>query len=148
MASSDNTVTCTPHYKDDAHQPWVVQEGVGIISVWMSPNTSLKLEDIAQLIENFAATQVNQKVMYYSGTVQSMTFRGQTILRGQMADYFAKDYMNDGETFNLRFTFSAYPKPWLIFCPCFICCVGSSSNQPGNQAATVDSKAPQAQYMH
>ena len=120
MASSDNTVTCTPRYKDDAHQPWVVQEGVGIISVWMSPNTSLKLEDIAQLIENFAASQVNQKVVYYNGTVQNMTIRGQTILRAQMTDYFAKDYMRDGETFNLRFTISTYPKPWLIFCPCFI----------------------------
>lgn len=147
MASSDTTVTCTPHFKDDAHQPWVVQEGVGILSVWMSPSTSLKLENIAQLIENFAATQVNQKVMSYNGTVQSMTFRGQTILRAQMPNYFAKDYLRDGETFNLRFTFSAYLKPWLIFCPCFICCSGSS-NQPGNQAAAADSKAPQAQHMH
>ena len=137
MVSSGNIVTCTPHYKDDAHQPWVVQEGAGIISVWMAPNSSLKLVDIAQLIENFASSQVNQKIVYYNGTIQSMTFRGQTIHRTQMADYFAKDYMRDGETFNLRFTFSVGPKPWLIFCPCFICCIGSS-NQPGNQAATMD----------
>ena len=30
MTSTDlTTITCTPHYKEDAHQPWVVKEGEG-----------------------------------------------------------------------------------------------------------------------
>ena len=113
----------------------------------MPPNSSLKLEDIAQLIENFAASLVNQKIVSYNGTVWNMTFHGQTILRAQMADYFAKDYIRDGETFNLYYTFSTFPKPWLLICPCLVCCY--SSSQSGNQAAAAtDSEAPLAQYMH
>lgn len=135
---SDNTVTCTPHFKSDAEQPWVVQEGVGVISLWMHPDSNMTLEDVAALIESFASSQVDQRMINYSGRIHNATFRGQTIVREQMSARLARDYVRDGEPFNLRFIFGASPKLWLIFCPCFICCMGGPS--PNNAVSPTSQK--------
>ena len=108
--SSRNTpLTCTPHFKPDADQPWVTMDSIIAVSLWMSPNTFMTLEDVAQLIENFAATQVQQQLsgqplcgnVKFRGSVLSMTFRQQTIQRAQMVSLAAKDYIHEGENFNL-----------------------------------------------
>ena len=108
--SSRNTpLTCTPHFKADADQPWVTMDSIIAVSLWMSPNSPMTLEDVAQLIENFAATQVQQQLagqplsgnVKYQGSVLSMTFRQQTIQRAQMTSLAAKDYIREGENFNL-----------------------------------------------
>ena len=46
------TVTCTPHFKNDAERPWITQEGVGIISISLHPKSEITLEEVAKLIEN------------------------------------------------------------------------------------------------
>ena len=112
-SSSRNTpLTCTPHFKADADQPWVTMDSVIALSLWMSPKTPMTLEDVAQLIENFAATlvqhqlagQPNARVLSsmvkFRGSVLSMTFRQQTIQRAQMASLAANDYIHEGENFN------------------------------------------------
>lgn len=131
----DSVIACTPHFNSDAEKPWVVQEGIGVISVWMHPESNMTLEDLANLVESFASSQVDQRMVYYSGKVRNATFRGQIIVREQMASHFARDYIRDGEKFNLRFITSVYPKPWFVLCPCFLCCMGSSQNSAADAQA-------------
>ncbi len=120
VSSNVTPLTVTPRYKDDADHPWVTREGVIQISVWMNPRTTMTLEDVAQLIEQYAANTVSQQLnqqaatnvmvkaasknINYQGQISSMTFRGQVIERVQMATYPATEYMRDGENFNLFMT--------------------------------------------
>ena len=102
-------LTCTPHFKPDADQPWITMDSKTAISLWISPNTPLTLEDVAQLIENFVVSQFEQKLagqptcgkIQLHCSVFSMTFRQQAIDQSQMASLAAKDYVRDGEPFNL-----------------------------------------------
>ncbi len=127
-------MTCTPHYKQDADRPWVTQEGVGIISLWMNPNTRMTIEDVANLIEGFASNQVAEQLaaqpgaqianVKFENTIHNMTFRGQTIRRELFASYLATDYMHDGEAFNLLYAYTTragFPL-WVVLCPCCIFC--------------------------
>ena len=134
-----HTVTCTPHFKNDADRPWITQEGAGIISISLHPNSDITLENVAKLIENFASRQVTDRrattahptalqVMdiQFRNTVYNMTFRGEIIQRAQMVNYRAVDYMRDGEPFNLlhNFTATVQLKPWMFFCSCCSICFG------------------------
>ncbi len=117
-SSSVTPLTVTPHYKDDADQAWVTREGLIQLSIWLSPHTTMTLEDVALLVEQFAANSTTQQVQQqaannrlastsnikYQGRVNSMTFRGQTIDRAQMPNYLAKDYLKEGENFNMLAT--------------------------------------------
>ena len=122
------TITCSPHFKKDAEQPWVTQEGDGIISLWMHTRLSLTLEKVAKLIENAAISQAQSQAgnlsgwdlhYQYTATIHNMTIRGRTISQEEMASYPAKDHIRDGETFNLLYSFKANSsRGWLLFCPC------------------------------
>ena len=133
--TSSVTCSCTPHYKEDADKPWVTLESEQAYSIWLSPKSSMTLEDAAKKIENFEERQVYQQLAEeaalnplanynYQGTVCNMTFQGQVIQRSHMTDYSAKDYMREGESFNLLFTqtFRATVNPLVLFCPCVVCC--------------------------
>ena len=96
-------------------------------SIWLSPKSSMTLEDAAKLIENFAAGQVSRQLALrddpvvnynYQGVVCSMTFQGQDIQRTQMTNCSAKDYMREGEPFNLIFTqtYRATVNRMVLFC--------------------------------
>ncbi len=120
VSSNITPFTVTPRYKDDADHPWVTKQGAITISVWMSPRTTMTLEDVALLIEQFAANTISQQLklqsaanpvanatnknLNYQGEINSMTFRGQIIERAQMATYPATEYLRDGEKFNLFMT--------------------------------------------
>ena len=95
VKSGSATVTCTPHFKNDAERPWITQEGVGIISISLHPNSEITLEEVAKLIENFASRQVADQIatqptvtqtmnVQFRSTVYNMTFRGEIIQRAQM----------------------------------------------------------------
>ena len=152
------TFSVTPHYKDDADQPWITLESQLAISVWLSPKTNMTLEDVAKLIESFAADQVSQQLTYstsatqnpfaagaasvnYRGEVYSMTFRGQNIMRSQMLNFSAKDHLREGEPFNMIFTqtFGSLDSDTFLalLCPCCVTCCGPKPRQ----------EAPQAQEM-
>ena len=157
--TSSVTFSVTPHYKDDADQPWVTLEGKVAMSVWLSPKTNMTLEDVAKLIESFAADQVSQQLTHsaaqsrlnagvaginYRGEVYSMTFRGQNIMRSQMLNFPAKDHLREGEPFNMIFTqtfgSSGANMDAVIlanFCPCCATCCRPKPRQ----------EAPQAQEM-
>ena len=140
VRSGSYTVTCTPHFKNDAERPWITQEGVGIISISLHPKSEITLEDVAKLIENFASRQVADRLatqptvtqimnVQFRRTVYNMTFRGEIIQRAQMVNYRAVDYMYDGEPFNLLYNFTngIGIKPQVLFCPCcFLCCESSA----------------------
>ena len=152
MSSSSVTYSCTPHYKEDADKPWVTLESQLAFSIWLSPKSSMTLEDAAKLIESFAAGQVSQQLaqtaahrpyvhanLDYQGVVYIMTFRGRNIQRSQMTNCSVKDYMREGEPFNLIFTqtYRARVSLMALLCPlCAVCC------GPKNQ-----SDSPQAQQM-
>ena len=146
------TFSVTPHYKDDADQPWITLESQLAISVWLSPKSNMTLEDVAKLIESFAAGQVSQQLTHsaaqsplnagvaninYRGVVHSMTFRGQNIMRSQMLNFPAKDHLREGEPFNMIFTQSFSANPFTMLCPCCAACCGPKPRQD----------APQAQQM-
>ena len=111
MSTTSVTYSCTPHYKEDADKPWVTLESELAYSIWLSPKSSMTLEDVAKLIESFVTGQISQQLAHkdpvvnynYEGVVRSMIFRGQDIQRTQMANYSVKDYVREGEPFNLVF---------------------------------------------
>ena len=70
VRSGSHTVTCTPHFKNDADRPWITQEGVGIISISLHPKSDITLEDAAKLIENFASRQVSDQLATQPGTIR------------------------------------------------------------------------------
>ena len=145
VRSGSYTVTCTPHFKNDAERPWITQEGVGIISISLHPKSEITLEDVAKLIENFSSRQVADQVatqptitqtvnFQFRSTVYNMTFRGEIIQRAQMVTYRAVDYMRDGEPFNLlyNFTNTSTLKPGMLPC-CIFCFLWKSSAEPQAQ---------------
>ena len=137
-------VTCTPLYKVDATNPWVTQEGPWILSLSLSPNSDMTLEDAAKLIENFPATQVSsQPFPQPRYTVRNMTFRGQVIHHEQFVYYRAVDYMHDGESFNLLLHISSGLPILMVLCPCCILCLLCKRICEPNPGT-----APQAQQMH
>ncbi len=110
--------TVTPRYKDDADHSWVTKQGVIALSVWMNSRTTITLEDVALLIEQYVEAQISQQLkirsanssvekaakVNYHGEINSMTFRGQVIERAEMATHPATVYMKDGENFSLYMT--------------------------------------------
>ena len=140
MSTTSVTYSCTPHYKEDADKPWVTLESELAYSIWLSPKSSMTLEDVAKLIESFVTGQISQQLAHkdpvvnynYEGVVRSMIFRGQDIQRTQMANYSVKDYVREGEPFNLVFaqTFRAKFNPLVFLCPCYgVLCCRSQWNQ-------------------
>ena len=145
VRSGSYTVSCTPHFKNDAERPWITQEGVGIISISLHPKSEITLEEVAKLIENFSSRQVADQVatqptitqtvnFQFRSTVYNMTFRGEIIQRAQMVTYRAVDYMRDGEPFNLlyKFTNTSTLKPGMLPC-CIFCFLWKSSAEPQAQ---------------
>jgi len=156
VRSRSHPVTCTPRYKYDADRPWITQEGVGIISLSLHPNSEMTLEDVARLVENFASGQVADQLalqpmatqaanVRFHGTICNMTFRRETIQRAQMLKYRAVDYIQDGEPFNLlyKFTTTSTVKPWILFCPCCFLCFSLHQS-----SAETETQAPNAQQMY
>ncbi len=147
MSSRAETVTCTPHFKQDADRAWVTQEGAGILSLWMNPNSDMTLEDIAKLIEQFGEKQVADQLaaqpssrlvnVNFTNSIHNATIRGETFQRAQFVNYHAKEYLHDGEPFNLLYAFATTVPVWLYLCPCCILC--SKSSQP--------SQPPDQQHM-
>ncbi len=113
-------LSAIPRFKEDAQQPWVTKEGLYQFSIWMHPKNTMTLEDVARLIEQYAANKTAQQLQQqatvnpiagaasnnttYTGVVNSMTFRGQVIDRSQLFNYAAVDYMKEGENFSFMAT--------------------------------------------
>ncbi len=120
VQSNVTQLTGIPRFKDDAVQPWVTKEGLIQVSIWMQPNSTMTLEDVARLIEQYATNLTSQQLHHagnanalaapaannttYTGVVNNMTFRGQTFDRSQLIKCTAVEYMKDGENFGFIMT--------------------------------------------
>ena len=138
------TVSCTPHYKDDVDKPWCTREGILNITLFLSPKSTMSLEDLAKLIEEFLHTihadsamgnrgphgtfQTNTNVKYEM-YIQNMIFQGESMPRSaQMSTLQAKTFLRDQEPFSvvyeLRFSVIAttdFERRGFLqsCCPCF-----------------------------
>ena len=165
-----STISCTPHYKDDIDKPWVNMEGMLNFSIWLGPKSTMTLENVATLIQEFLhslfsnqtiqtpppswtraidrTTKINMEI-----TIQSMSFRGESTPRAQMATLEATDYLHDQEPFNVSYEL-AYSivrttvenRSRLCF-PC--CCIWVLRNPPeaggGQHSRDAPPQAPQMQ---
>ena len=132
--------TCTPHFKQDAQTAWITQDGEFKLCIWLHPQSSITLEDAARLIDEYVMSRLRQGPgghLTPDQVVDSMTFRGQSIARAQMASYRAVDYMRDDEPFSLFYRIIPRVSPMGILCPCFV------RRSEGNSH-----EAPRAQQMH
>ena len=127
--------TCTPRFKQDAHNAWVTQDGDDRLCIWLHPQSPMTLEDAAKVIDNYnTSTRRQYSHLVPDLVVENMTFRGQTITRSQMVNDRAVDFMKDNEPFSLLYRIIPRVSTWSLLCPC---CA-----KPRDSAG-----APQAQHM-
>ena len=111
-----NTISCVPHYKDDIDKPWVSMEGMMNLSLRLHPKSTMTLEDLAKLIEDFLhslfANNSSLQARQQFGVIQkvdvkvqvclkSLAFHGESMARAQFATLQAMDYLQDQEPFNV-----------------------------------------------
>ena len=114
-ARTSMNMSCTPHYKDDVDKPWCNREGMLNIALFLSPKSTMSLEDLAKMIEEFLHTihadsgiqshhgafQTNLSVKYQVN-IQSMVFQGERMPRSeQMSTLQAKTFLRDQEPFSV-----------------------------------------------
>lgn len=100
------------NFKEDAQEPWCTADGPIQLSLWISPNTMMTVEDLAVFLEQFIAETVARRLNHTPGTgkvdhqatINTMTFRGKTINRSEMVQHAAKDYLHDRERFTFLMT--------------------------------------------
>ena len=131
-AATRNTqiLACTPHFKDDADNPWVTESQLEL-GYWFNPKSEVTLEDVAAAVEKFASSKVSRQFQNeeqvpspitvtgtYIGQVQSFTIRGQLYSRETLVNYRAVEYLHDGEVFNMEYfqTFEGDVKVKLCWC--------------------------------
>ena len=160
------TVSCTPHYKDDVDTPWCNREGMLNIVLFLSPKSTMSLEDLAKMIEEFLRTihadgsiqanhgtfQTNLSVQYYVN-ILSMVFQGESMPRStQMSTLQAKTFLRDQEPFSvvyeLRFsgtTTTDFERRGFLqsCCPCCF-----AQRDPNRDSIPMHSQAPPAQQMN
>ena len=98
------TISCTPHFKDDVEKPWVTQDSLTAVSIWLSPDRGLTLEDVAETIEQFVQTMPGYSSQIASCTFRSLTIRGEVITKDSLmlSAYMAGDKLHDGEPFTVQ----------------------------------------------
>ena len=96
------TISCTPHFKDDAERPWITQDSITSVSLWFNPGGGSTLEDIAETIENFVRTMPGYSHQIASCSLQSLTVRGEVFRKNMMSSYMAGDKLHDLEPFTVQ----------------------------------------------
>ena len=108
------TLACTPHFKDDAQDPWVTMESPLQVSYWFNPQSGVTLEDMAAAMESFASSNFSRQLqgaggvpgpvsVNYSGQILNVAIRGQIYSRETLINYSAAEYLHDGEAFNMDY---------------------------------------------
>ena len=159
------SISCTPHYKDDVDKPWYSREGLVNLSVWLSPKSTMSLEDLAKMIEDFLHTvhtdssvqsttqqtfQISMDIRFQVN-IQSMSFQGENIPRAQMSTLQAKVFLRDQEPFNVTYEVSSSGTTTTtretrgVLQSFFPCCFSTSDRNHGDTSMT---SAPQAQQMN
>lgn len=132
--------TCTPYFKTDAQNAWVTQDGDTKLCIWLHSQSQMTLEDAATLIDNHVSERIHQAShLAPDQIIQSMSFRGQTVNREQMANHRAVDFMREKEPFSLYYRVVPRVSVWGLIFPCCAACTRSRDNT---------ASAPQAQRMH
>ena len=98
------TISCTPHFKDDIEKPWVTQDSLTAVSIWLSPDRGLTLEDVAETIELFVKTMPGYSSQIASCTFRSLTIRGEVFTKDSLmlSSHMAGDKLHDGEPFTVQ----------------------------------------------
>ena len=98
------TISCTPHFKDDAVRPWITQDSITSASLWFNPGGGSTLEDIAETIENFVQTMPGYSNQIASCSLRSLTVRGEVFMKdsSMMSSYKAGDKLHHLEPFTVQ----------------------------------------------
>ena len=98
------SISCTPHFKDDAERAWVTQDSLTAVSVWLNPELGLTLEDMAETIEQFVHTMPGFSSKVASCTFHSFVIRGEVFTKDSLmlSGHMAGDKFHDGEQFTVR----------------------------------------------
>lgn len=104
MARSVMSISCTPHFKDDAETAWVTQDSLTTVSLWLNPDRGLTLEDVAETIEQFVHTMPGFSSQIASCTLQSLVIRGEVFNKDSLmlSAHMAGDKLHDGEQFTVK----------------------------------------------
>ncbi len=100
------SISCTPHFKQDAEKAWVTQDSLTAVSIWFNPDRGMTLEDMAQTIEQFIQTMPGYSTQVASCTFESFIIRGEQFSKGSlmMTGHMAADKLRDGEPFRVTVT--------------------------------------------
>ena len=104
MARSVMSISCTPHFKDDAETAWVTQDSLTTVSLWFNPDRGLTLEDVAETIDQFVHTMPGFSSQIASCTLQSLVIRGEVFNKDSLmlSAHMAGDKLHDGEQFTVK----------------------------------------------
>lgn len=102
--SHQMSITCTPHFKEDADKAWVTQDSLTAISYWFNPEHGLTLEDAAETIEQFVQSMPGYSSQIASCTFKSFVIRGEQFSKDglMMSAHLAADKLHDGEQFVVK----------------------------------------------
>ena len=101
MAPSVLSISCTPHFKNDAETAWVTQDSLTTVSLWLNPDRGLTLKDVAETIEQFVNTMPGYSTQISSCTLQSIAIRGE-VFTNNMSAHMARDKLHDSEQFTVK----------------------------------------------
>ena len=116
------TVTCTPHCKPDAENPWVTKETKELIHYWFNPGKIQTLLEVAETIEAWATREYEEEAKQakasmnavpcsccivikdneFHATITKMEIRGVSYNREEMAHKYARDCLHDAEPVTLK----------------------------------------------
>ena len=107
------SITCTPHLKLDADNPWVTKEssvhGKEEVHYWFNPGKAHTLLQAAETIEVWLTRQhiqhvqnLNVKTTEYHLTINTMEIRGVPYDRQTMAGTYANEHLRSEEPITLH----------------------------------------------
>ena len=105
------TVTCIPHFKDDADNPWVTKESDVLIRYWFNPKKTHNLLQIAESIEAWTQDTFQQNmqenrliaccIRNYSIIICKMEIRGKSYDRQAFETLSTESILLNEEPFNM-----------------------------------------------
>ena len=106
-----SSVTCTPHFKQDADKPWVTRESQVLVHFWFNPDRTQTLLQVAESIEAWAQNDYQQQLQQaplaccagsYSIIINNMEIRGTTYDRQAFATLYTINILHNEEPFTMR----------------------------------------------
>jgi len=110
--SAVSSISCTPHFKDDAENPWITRESQLLIHYWFNPGKTQTLHQVVESIEAWGLNEYQQQVQRssalkccypdYSLTIDNVEIRGTTYDRQAMTTLYTSSALHNEEPFTMR----------------------------------------------